>query len=154
MLFSCEGILSLIPTICIQDIIEYITSQVLYNTCNKISKVNTCNTCNIPKKDSYQSDLLNSPLRKTPSAPGAHSFINIPLSDVRWIPKDSYPLVNLSYPPSLCSMDFCKSQKHPYLQISNNHLIKWAWDNTRSHNWCKSKFIKPSGTYKLRHKYN
>ena len=34
-------------------------------------------------------NLLNSPRKKTPSAPGAHSFINMPLSDARWIPKDS-----------------------------------------------------------------
>lgn len=76
-----------------------------------VTKAVKINTCNIQKKkkDSYQGDVLNSPLRKTPSAPGAHSFINIPLSDVRWIPKDSYPLVNLSYPPSLWSMAFCKS---------------------------------------------
>lgn len=125
MLFSCEGILSLIPTICIQDInnrVHYFSSSITFVT-KAVRSIHVTHVI-YPKKDSYQSDLLNSPLRKTPSAPGAHSFINIPLSDVRWIPKDSYPLVNLSYPPSLCSMAFCKSQKHPYLQISNNQLIK------------------------------
>ena len=33
--------------------------------------------------------LLKSPLREIPSAPGAHSFMYIPLSGVRCIPKCS-----------------------------------------------------------------